>query len=131
MALAKRGFKMIYSDISKRLIDFSSWRFSRRGLDIDVCDLGAVAGALPASDCVISFDVLEHLKNLPRTIKKICSSLSKNGSFIFSGAFSGGDLHLAENEVYDNYKNLNKLLESCGFKFSYKFSQHYFYKEAL
>lgn len=128
MALAEKGFKVIYSDINKKLIDFVSWRFARKKLDIGICNL-TVSNKLPTSDCVVSFDVLEHLKNLPQKIKKIYQSLLPGGSFIFSGAFSGGDLHLRENEIYDVYKNLDKMLRSCGFIFNNKFAQYHFYKK--
>ncbi|MCQ9205067.1 MAG: class I SAM-dependent methyltransferase [Omnitrophica bacterium] len=129
MALAERGFKVIYSDINERLINFAKWRFARRKLDIDIYNLD-INNQLPKSDCVISFDVLEHLKDLPQKIKIIHSSLSEEGSFVFSGAFSGGELHLIENEIYATHKHLNNMLQARGFTFDNKFAQYYFYRKA-
>lgn len=128
IALARRGFKMIYSEINKGLIDFAKWRFSKRKLNIAVQDL-TINSEFPSGSCVISFDVLEHLKNLPLKIKKVSNSLSRGGSFIFSGAFSGGDAHLRENEMYNNFKNLDKLLNVYGFAFDDKFAQYHFYRK--
>ncbi len=128
ISLAWLGFKIAYADINKQLIDFVKWRFSKRGLDISIYDLGA-GDELPVVDCVVSFDVLEHLKNLPLKIKKISGILSAGGSFIFSGAFSGGDAHLKENEIYGDFKELNSLFSRCGFSFEDKFAQFYFYKK--
>ena len=49
---------------------------------------------------------------------------------IFSGAFSGGTLHLEENEIYNDFVCLDRLMRDNGLVFEDKFVQFYFYKYA-
>ena len=80
-------------------------------------------------DCVFSFDVFEHIKNIAEALKNIYACLRPGGSLIFSGAFSGGTLHLEENEQYNDFKAMNDLMGKSGFAFEKKFAQFYFYKK--
>ena len=79
-------------------------------------------------DCIFSFDAFEHIKDLPLLLKKLAEHIKPRGSLIFSGAFSGGTLHLEENEKYNNFIELDKLMQSCNLVFQDKFAQFYFYK---
>lgn len=125
--LAKHKLGVNYYDISKPLQDFARWRFKKRGLHIDMFDNTAKINNL--YDCIVSFDVFEHLKGLPLHIDIISKKIRSGGGLIFSGAFSGGSLHLEENEIYDSFENLDKILSSKGLKFSNKFAQFYFYRK--
>lgn len=79
-------------------------------------------------DCIFSFDAFEHIKDLPGVIDKLVSHLAPGGSLIFSGAFSGGTLHLEENEQYNELQALDALMQRYGLTFQDKFAQFYFYK---
>lgn len=125
--LAKHGLDVSYYDISRPLFNFAKWRFEKRALDIEMYDDFSKINRL--FDCIISFDVFEHLKDLPTNLEALLKNIRKGGSLIFSGAFSGGSLHLEENEIYDDFKILNNLLSSKGMKFTNKFAQFYFYKK--
>jgi len=128
IALAKRGFKVTYTDINSKLIDFVQWRFKRRNLKVDVHCLNEDL-ILPAVDCVVTFDVLEHLEDIPKYIKLFSSALSDRGVFVFSGAFQGGDSHLEKNEIYNNFKCLDSLLKKNNLIFYDQFAQYYFYNK--
>ena len=64
----------------------------------------------------------------PLLVKKLASLIKPEGSLIFSGAFSGGTLHLEENDQYNEFNKLDAIMESCNLKFQDKFAQFYFYK---
>lgn len=125
--LAKNGLEVTYCDIGECLFNFAKWRFERRNLSINmVKDIDQIE--LRDYDCIFSFDAFEHLKNLPAMLEKLIKHIKVGGSLIFSGAFSGGTLHLEENEKYCNFVNLNKLMQDSGLIFKDKFAQFYFYK---
>lgn len=125
--LANSNLDVTYCDIGECLFDFAKWRFARRGLPIKM--VKGIENVLDKDyDCIFSFDTFEHIKNLPEMLKKIVACLKPKGSLIFSGAFSGGTLHLEENEQYDEFNKLDAFMESCNLKFQDKFAQFYFYK---
>ncbi|MFC1514299.1 class I SAM-dependent methyltransferase [Candidatus Omnitrophota bacterium] len=126
MALAQQGFSVHYVDVNKALIDFSRWRFKRRNLDIKIIANDEVNAY--TFDAVISFDVFEHLKNLPQKIKDISRLIKPGGSLVFSIELSGGGLHLEENKVYSNQKMINEILEDSGLTFDWRFKGIFFYK---
>lgn len=127
--LAKNGLEVTYCDISECLFNFAKWRFARRNLDISIVD--SLDNTAEKFDSIFSFDAFEHIQNLPQTLKNLASKLKEGGSLIFSGAFSGGTLHLEENEKYNEFKTLNILMNDCGLIFQDKFAQFYFYKKLM
>lgn len=126
MGLKEAGFDMHYYDVSKVLIDFSSWRFKKRKMDIKVIDIKKINNKF---DCILSFDVFEHLKNLPDKVRDIGDLIKPGGSLIFNIELSGDGLHLNENKVYANERKLDNVLKQAGFDFSWKFKKIFFYKK--
>lgn len=125
--LAQNNLDVTYCDISEKLYAFSAWRFNRRKLPIKmVKGLTLLGDGL--YDVIFSFDAFEHIKDLPQTLGKLLLYLKQGGSLIFSGAFSGGTLHLEENEKYNEFRCLDTLMQNYGLIFHDKFSQFYFYK---
>ncbi|HOU36070.1 MAG TPA: class I SAM-dependent methyltransferase, partial [Candidatus Omnitrophota bacterium] len=78
MALSEYGFLASYCDVNRVLSDFSLWRFERRGLRIEAADPSDLGNN--RFDCVVSFDVFEHLKNLPDKIRQIARAIRPGGS---------------------------------------------------
>ena len=126
--LSSRGYEVDYYDISKPLHKFMAWRLSKRS-NKGIRMYDDITKINNTYDVVVSFDVLEHLKEIPAALGMLASKIRKAGSFIFSGAFSGGTLHLEENEIYNDFKAIDKLLAENGFRFEKKFAQFYFYKK--
>lgn len=128
--LAKNSLDVTYCDIGERLFNFAAWRFERRNLPIKMANgLDNIKGEI--FDCILSFDAFEHIKDLPQVLKKLADCIRPGGSLIFSGAFSGGTLHLEENEKYNQFRNLDALMQSCGLTFQDRFAQFYFYKRLI
>ena len=126
--LAKHSLQVTYCDIAHRLFDFAKWRFKRRDLAVSmVQDLKETKDK--QFDCIFSFDAFEHIKDFPSALKEIIEHIRIGGMLIFSGAFSGGKLHLTENERYNDFPELNYLLEKMGLSFYDRFAQYNFYKK--
>lgn len=126
--LAKNNLEITYCDIGDKLLDFVRWRFQKRALNIKIAKgIDNLGGEL--YDCIFSFDTFEHIKGLPLILQKLVTQIKIRGSLIFSGAFSGGTLHLEENEKYNEFKNLDTLMQNYGLTFQDKFAQFYFYKK--
>jgi 2-polyprenyl-3-methyl-5-hydroxy-6-metoxy-1,4-benzoquinol methylase len=124
--LAKNNLEVIYCDIGECLFSLAKWRFEKRELPIRMFNnLESLEENL---DCIFSFDAFEHIKDLPLLLKRLVEYIKPGGSLIFSGAFSGGTLHLEENEKYNNFIELDNLMQSSGLTFQDKFAQFYFYK---
>jgi len=126
--LSKHDLKVSYCDIGEHLFNFAKWRFEKRKLLVKMIK-GINNLSKETYDCIFSFDAFEHILGLPEVIRELSSHIKPGGSLIFSGAFSGGTLHLEENEQYDNFANLDKLMRSSGLTFQDRFAQHYFYKK--
>lgn len=125
--LARNGIDVTYCDIGENLYNFAKWRFKMRGLSIKMVK-GIDRVEDKDYDCIFSFDTFEHIKNLSATLEKLIKHIKPEGSLIFSGAFSGGTLHLEENEKYSNFENLDRIMQDFGLIFQDKFAQFYFYK---
>jgi len=125
--LARNKLEVTYCDIGECLFNFAKWRFAKRNLPVRMINGLNILGS-EEFDCIFSFDAFEHIKNLPGTLEKLIKHIKRGGSLIFSGAFSGGSLHLEENEKFDNFRNLDSLMQNLGLTFQDKFAQFYFYK---
>lgn len=126
IALKEAGFNVYYYDVNKPLTDFAKWRFNRRKLDIEAVDPGK-SGRL--FDCVISFDVFEHFKDLPAKLKSMNGFVKEKGGLIFNIELSGDGLHLKENKIYNDERVLDKALSRAYFAFHWKFKKFFFYKK--
>ena len=126
--LTNHNLEADYCDIGEQLFNFSKWRFEKRNLSLKMIKTIDDIKEDERYDCILSFDAFEHIKNLSSVLGKLVRHISINGSLIFSGAFSGGTLHLEENEKYDKFKELNKLMKNHGLIFQDRLAQFYFYK---
>lgn len=86
--MAKNNLDVTYCEISKTSSAFAKWRFERRKLAVKM--VNSLREVEKNYDCVVSFDVFEHVRELPELLEQLKSILRENGSIIFSGAFSGG-----------------------------------------
>jgi len=126
--LASKGFEMSFIDINEPAVNFAKWLAARRGLNIHFLNGKGPQDEL--FDCIVTFDVFEHLKNLPEKVKYLVSLLRYGGALIFNIEFSGGGLHIAENKKYQNIKTLDLMLKNSKLRFDNKFKDIYFYTKA-
>jgi len=100
LELAARGQAATYYDVEGQSMNFARWRASHRSLEVEFLhtkeDLAASAYKR-GFDTVFSFDVLEHLPDLPGELNFLSSLLSRRGLLVFdvpAGSTQSHPMHL-------------------------------------
>lgn len=103
LELARRGHPVTYFDVEGVTMKFAQTRAQQHGLKIDFArtkdDLRAAAQKR-GFDTIFSFDVLEHLPDLPGELTFLSSLLSPGGMFVFdvpAGSTKAHPMHLNHN----------------------------------
>lgn len=103
LELARRGQPAAYFDVEGVTMRFARHRAERLGLKIDFFttkDALAQAARQRGFDTVFSFDVLEHLPDLPGELSFLSSLLAPEGLFVFdvpAGSTKAHPMHLNHN----------------------------------
>jgi 2-polyprenyl-3-methyl-5-hydroxy-6-metoxy-1,4-benzoquinol methylase len=103
LELARRGQRAAYYDVEGVTMRFAQQRAARQGLAIDFFhtkDALAEAARQNGFATVFSFDVLEHLPDLPSELNFLSSLLSPGGLFVFdvpAGSTKAHPMHLNHN----------------------------------
>jgi 2-polyprenyl-3-methyl-5-hydroxy-6-metoxy-1,4-benzoquinol methylase len=103
LELARRGHRAAYYDVEGKTMHFARQRAQQQGLAVEFLyskrDLAAAAGK-HGFDTVFSFDVLEHLPDLPGELDFLSSLLNPGGLLLFdvpAGATRSHPMHLNHN----------------------------------
>lgn len=100
LEIARRGQRAAYYDVEGVTMRFAQQRAARQGLAIDFFhakDALAAAASQQGFDTVFSFDVLEHLPDLPGELTFLSSLLRPGGVFVFdvpAGSTKAHPMHL-------------------------------------
>ncbi|HZS27973.1 MAG TPA: class I SAM-dependent methyltransferase [Candidatus Angelobacter sp.] len=100
LEIARRGQRAAYYDVEGVTMRFAQQRAARQGFAIDFfCAKDALAAAASQQgfDTVFSFDVLEHLPDLPGELTFLSSLLRPGGVFVFdvpAGSTKAHPMHL-------------------------------------
>jgi 2-polyprenyl-3-methyl-5-hydroxy-6-metoxy-1,4-benzoquinol methylase len=104
LELARRGHAATYYDVEGKTMQFARQRAQQRGLSVEFLhskqDLATAATAKHTFDTVFSFDVLEHLPDLPAELDFLSSLLSPGGLLVFdvpAGSTKSHPMHLNHN----------------------------------
>jgi len=103
LELARRGHPAAYYDVEGTTMRFARARAARQNLDIaffHTKDALAQSTRQEGFDTVFSFDVLEHLPDLPGELSFLSSLLSPGGMFVFdvpAGSTKAHPMHLNHN----------------------------------
>ncbi|HET9836978.1 MAG TPA: class I SAM-dependent methyltransferase [Candidatus Angelobacter sp.] len=120
LELARRGHRAAYYDVDGVTMRFARHRAERQGLAIDFF---TTKEALAAStrehgfDTVFSFDVLEHLPDLPGELTFLSSLLAPGGVFVFdvpAGSTKAHPMHLNHNLNVLSYMGAKGLRDERG-----------------
>jgi 2-polyprenyl-3-methyl-5-hydroxy-6-metoxy-1,4-benzoquinol methylase len=84
IVLARLGFDVILTDISKPLLAFASWRFKRRGLRGRFFNLESEEPAGSTADLVVAFDTLEHIGDPRNALERVYQWLTPEGFIVFN-----------------------------------------------
>ncbi|HEX5433726.1 MAG TPA: class I SAM-dependent methyltransferase [Candidatus Angelobacter sp.] len=100
LELARRGHPVTYFDVEGVTMKFAQKRAQQHGLAMDVArskDELKAAAQKRGFDTIFSFDVLEHLPDLPGELTFLSSLLAPNGVFVFdvpAGSTKAHPMHL-------------------------------------
>lgn len=100
LELARRGHPVIYFDVEGVTMRFAKKRAEQHGLAMEIAkskDELKAAAQKHGFDTIFSFDVLEHLPDLPGELTFLSSLLAPNGVFIFdvpAGSTKAHPMHL-------------------------------------
>ncbi|HKR95417.1 MAG TPA: class I SAM-dependent methyltransferase, partial [Candidatus Angelobacter sp.] len=100
LEIARRGQRAAYYDVEGVTMRFAQQRAAHQGLAIDFFhakDALAAAASQQGFDTVFSFDVLEHLPDLPGELTFLSSLLRSGGIFVFdvpAGSTKAHPMHL-------------------------------------
>ncbi|MGZ4845847.1 MAG: class I SAM-dependent methyltransferase [Candidatus Angelobacter sp.] len=117
LELARRGHRAGYYDVEGVTMRFARQRAARQGLAIDFFhtkDALAQYARENGFDTVFSFDVLEHLPDLPGELSFLSSLLNPGGLFVFdvpAGSTRAHPMHLNHNLNVLDYMRAKNLLD--------------------
>lgn len=100
LELARRGHPVTYFDVEGVTMRFAQKRAEQHGLTIEIArskDQLKAAARKHGFDTIFSFDVLEHLPDLPGELTFLSSLLAPNGVFVFdvpAGSTKAHPMHL-------------------------------------
>jgi len=123
--LDKRGIRCDYLDIRGKGWEFAKWRFEKNSLDVKMLDSFSDKPHKKYG-AIVAYDVLEHLPDLRREITRIAGMLCGGGYLLAKSTFSGGGLHLKQNEEYLDMKKFNSLVSECGLDYCGRLKKNIF-----
>jgi 2-polyprenyl-3-methyl-5-hydroxy-6-metoxy-1,4-benzoquinol methylase len=120
LELARRGHRAAYYDVEGVTMRFARHRAERQGLAIDFFhtkDALAASARERGFDTVFSFDVLEHLPDLPGELSFLSSLLAPGGVFVFdvpAGSTKAHPMHLNHHLNVLAYMSSRGLIDERG-----------------
>jgi 2-polyprenyl-3-methyl-5-hydroxy-6-metoxy-1,4-benzoquinol methylase len=129
LELARRGHRVVYYDVEGESMKFARQRAESQGLAMEFFHskerLAAWARQSGGFDTVFSFDVLEHLPDLPGELSFLSSLLNSGGLFAFdvpAGSTKAHPMHLnhdlnvASYMVSRNLKQERRIIQRLTFR---------------
>lgn len=90
--LAKKGLNVTYGDVPGRNWEFAKWLFEKKGININMIDLGK--GKIPKEkeyDTIICIDTIEHILNPKGVLEDIATHLKSNGRLVITALNCPGE----------------------------------------
>lgn len=117
--LAKNGAKHIDAiDIDQKAIEYAQKKYRNSKIRYLISDATGLPFNNTYFDCVVSFEVIEHIKEYKLYLKEVKRILKKYGIFILSTPNSLGHRHSTSAYHHKEFtpKELKNLLTKAGFK---------------
>lgn len=112
--LSKKAKSVIGCDIDKEIIDYASYRYSNNNIEyrVENAEDFKLDNKL---DIIISFETIEHLKNVDNYLKSIDNNLKEGGLFFVSTPISSKEIDNNPDNKYHiqewGFREFQKLLE--------------------
>lgn len=117
MALAEAGFEVSLADAPGKTFAFAKWRVQQRGLRIKFIEVVDDAPLKEMYDCILRFEVLEHLWEPSAVVEHIYNHIVSGGFMLVTASFyheSLHPMHLVKNNRYQG--EFFKMMEKIGFQ---------------
>ncbi|MBI4845687.1 MAG: class I SAM-dependent methyltransferase [Candidatus Omnitrophica bacterium] len=82
--LSKKASKVFAVDISQQAVSFAAANWPAENIYYAVSDAASIALKRDVFDCVVSFEVIEHIDNFKKYLEEIARILKPSGEFILS-----------------------------------------------
>ncbi len=103
-----------YYDLKGKTMDFAKWRFKKRRMNINIIEASDNEDMLQNKyDTIICFDILEHVMDPEKHLKRIQKHLEHNGQLFIKAPFEKSQTHSMH---IDSEKTLVEYLTSLNFK---------------
>ena len=86
MFFARQGIKTTAADISSQMLDFTKWRFEKRGLSATYLDLKQNTLPKKAFDLITCFHVLQIVEDPVALMRQMRDALTEKGILVVNGA---------------------------------------------
>lgn len=135
LELARRGHPVSYYDVEGESMRFARQRASNQGLDVAFFhSKEALEAARQRFDTVFSFDVLEHLPDLPGELRFLSALLNPAGLFLFdvpAGSTKAHPMHLNHELRVSDFMHSLGLRQERSFlqRLSFRKEEKFFFRK--
>jgi ubiquinone/menaquinone biosynthesis C-methylase UbiE len=111
---ARHAFEVASADISSSLIEFSDWRFKKRGIPALLVDLKARTMPWESFDLITAMDVFEHVTDGVAAVDQIAGALAPGG-YLY-GRFAAEPDDVRPQHIAHDFEPVFKRLHALGFE---------------
>ncbi len=112
---AESGFRVTLSDLPCKTFDFARWRVKKKGLSIKLVNSSELEEKY---ECILCFDVLEHIWDPREVIQYLKRHLSDRGILLVTVAFYHNEIHPMHLQKNEKYRGIEfyQLMTTLGFR---------------
>ena len=111
---ARHAFEVASADISSSLIEFSDWRFKKRGIPAILVDLKAQAMPAESFDLITAMDVFEHVVDGVAAVDQIAEAVAPAG-YLY-GRFATEPDDARPQHIAHDFEPVFQRLHALGFE---------------
>ena len=118
IALAQAGFNTTHLDLPSQLLEFTRFRFARRGLDVKTIAAVAKYPLKEKYNAIICTHVIEHLTDPESTLRHMANHLETGGKMFLEIPFDpspGAEAHPHMHLNYLTFDRYQELMVNLGF----------------
>jgi SAM-dependent methyltransferase len=111
---ARHGFEVASADVSSSLLEYSDWRFKKRGIPAILVDLKARAMPAESFDLITAMDVFEHVVDGAVAVDQIAGALAAGG-YVY-GRFAAEPDDVRPQHIAHDFEPVFQRFRALGFE---------------